>query len=485
MTPLIDRIQSWINRVELASSCDTRDNRPLDGPPTKRFRRDAPAPLDDTFIGPYNALPRTPSMSKVSSFERRANEINDLAGDGANEANGTPRPYSKTMIPVHWHVSSPSKRQRPPSRSAGPTKRIDLQMLEKPVYVKKLESNITRLPEDARTLYSALLPACSKEEIIPYEVRDKVVSLVGAQARPYSFRRNATPDASLIHSALFNILIDAEEAVEDVYHEHSWNNFVHTPLLTMVYPSTKRSNRQEGHQQDAAQQPRTRVVGVMSATIAGDYIPLILPYTPATPAIAKGNLVSLFHGSPACSVSEPYTNSLFGSDAPKIVQSSSDSKKVDYALALNLGNTPLMKVLKFYLHNDALARCISTPHINQTLHPSVSYSPIACSIKTKLATAACDPLLQLGIWVAAWHKRMHLFREYLFSEASFLERDRSTERDNVRKTVTFTDAKPLPAPSRMKKRKTEQNDGDEDTVEDMVENTVAVKANAIGWTRKG
>lgn len=160
----------------------------------------------------------------------------------------------------------------------------------------------------------------------------------------------------------------------------------------------------------------------MSATIVSDYIPLIVPNTPAT--INDEALASLSHGSPACSVSEPYSNSLFGSDAPKIVQSRSDSKKVDYTLALDLDNdTPLMKVMKFYLHNDALRRCLSTPHVNQTLYPPLSYSPIACSIETKLALPSRDPLLQLGIWVAAWHKRMDALRKFLISEASLLELD--------------------------------------------------------------
>ncbi|RWA12467.1 hypothetical protein EKO27_g2644 [Xylaria grammica] len=435
-----DRIQSWIHGVELASRrCD-------DEPLRKRLRRNGngnvPALSDhnnNAFIHPYNAPPQprhqhTPPMSDASSGvkRRRADDgMVDLVGDGADglddeadeadEADATPRPSTKSTstkitstkippIPIQFHAA--------PSPSLSPT---ELQMLDKPIYVKDLEKDAAQLPEDAKALYSSLLPASSREEIIPHEVRDEVTGLIGAQARPYYFRQAATAGAGATHDALFEVLMDAKEAAANAYHEHGWNNFVHTPLLKTVYASKQRS---DWH--DAPPQLRVRVVGAMSTPIAGDYIPVALPYAPATPN--KGALVSLQQGVPACSVSEPYTDPLFGPGGPKVVQSRSGSKKVDYAVALDLGDTPLMRVLKFYLHNDAVRRCISTPHVNQTFYTALAYSPIACSIETKPAVAASDPLLQLGIWIAAWHKRMHALREYVFSEASFLPRDPSTER---------------------------------------------------------
>ncbi|KAI0405862.1 hypothetical protein F4802DRAFT_560995 [Xylaria palmicola] len=404
-----ERIQDWIRSVEVEIH---------EEPPLKRARcvtsltdtdTDTSA---DTFIYPYNALPNTPPMSETPTRKRQVR-------DEMDDPNATPKASSKTTSnPIQlW---SPSPHERPRSRPASPTKKTELQMLEKPIYVKALKNNVAHLPNDVKSLYASLLPVSFGEEIIPSEVSSEVKALVGSQARPYSFRTaTTTPEAASIHTALLDVLTDAMEAADNGYYEHSWNNFVHTPLLKKVFASSQYAGFGGGG--SIHQDPRARVVGVMSAPILGDYIPCVLPHPPVTEPATENDLVSLSQGVPALSVSEPYTNPLFGLDAPKLVQTRTNSKKVNYVLALDLGDTPLLKVLKFYLHNDAVMRYLSAPHINQTLYPTLSYSPIACSIETKVATATHDPLLQLGIWVAAWHKRMKCLREYLISEATILQ----------------------------------------------------------------
>ncbi|KAH8753812.1 hypothetical protein F5883DRAFT_356436, partial [Diaporthe sp. PMI_573] len=44
--------------------------------------------------------------------------------------------------------------------------------------------------------------------------------------------------------------------------------------------------------------------------------------------------------------------------------------------------------------------------VNQTTYYPIRDSPIAVSIETKQDYSSRDPVLQLGIWVAAWHRRM-------------------------------------------------------------------------------
>ncbi|RWA05854.1 hypothetical protein EKO27_g9257 [Xylaria grammica] len=73
------------------------------------------------------------------------------------------------------------------------------------------------------------------------EVCDHVVDLVGEdEARPSYFRKEATADAHALHDALYDITLDAEEAVRYEYHGEGWNNFISAPLLKLVYPRPKR-----------------------------------------------------------------------------------------------------------------------------------------------------------------------------------------------------------------------------------------------------
>lgn len=44
--------------------------------------------------------------------------------------------------------------------------------------------------------------------------------------------------------------------------------------------------------------------------------------------------------------------------------------------------------------------------VSQTTYPALQACPIAVFIKTKAATDNDDPIDQLGLWAAGWHKRM-------------------------------------------------------------------------------
>ncbi|KAI0467072.1 hypothetical protein F4859DRAFT_495682 [Xylaria cf. heliscus] len=77
------------------------------------------------------------------------------------------------------------------------------------------------------------------------------------------------------------------------------------------------------------------------------------------------------------------------------------------------GDSRLQTVLSLHFHNEAIDHGL-IPHVNQTLYLPLQHSPIACSIETKAAVTVQDPMLQPGICVAVWHKRMHALRQYLF-----------------------------------------------------------------------
>ena len=94
------------------------------------------------------------------------------------------------------------------------------------------------------------------------------------------------------------------------------------------------------------------------------------------------------------------------------MHSQSNSKKVDFVLVLDLAATnPLARAMSQF--TDAEPRNPKGCHINHTIYAPISRSPIAASIELKQSFQARDPIIQLGIWVAAWHARMYALREQL------------------------------------------------------------------------
>ncbi|KAI0398729.1 hypothetical protein F4802DRAFT_139927 [Xylaria palmicola] len=359
----------------------------------------------------------------------RASAGRKRRADNITSDDATPKPKPNPQPKLLF----PKLPARPKSRSNSPIKsRGVLKLLEKPIHVTSLETSIKLLPNNIQSLYSSLYLASCKEGVVPLEVRGQVLSLVGElRARPYCFHKEPTPGAAEIHTTLCEIRLEADAAASDQYHETGWNHCVHTPLLKSVFASRR---------QNQTTQAEARMVSVMSATIVGDYIPFKLVNKPVNPLAHLHVTSATLHEtdvnstdvnstdvdstggdctdveSLACSVSvDAYSGTGIQSEQ-LVVHSRSDSKKVDYVLVLDAAsNTPLMRVLSFYLHNDGVERRL-LPHVNQTMYQALQWSPIACSVETKLDISGGDPMLQLGIWVAAWHKRMHLLRNYLLAE---------------------------------------------------------------------
>ncbi|KAI8945165.1 hypothetical protein F4801DRAFT_569395 [Xylaria longipes] len=414
------RIQNWIcsiGRVKVHSKGPER--------PPKRARTSAGRYDDnDPFDLPFCAdLPNTPplTMSDNASVPRKRGPDNlTLANDAT-----TLKPRLK--VPIR-RLKSPTKRSRPNS----PTKksRGGLEMFEKPVFVRQLEASADCLPDDLRSLYSALEKALDKEEIIPHEVRDQVRALLGDRAgRSSYYREEPTPGAEALHAALCEIHAEAKAAAEDEYHETAWNHAVHTPLLRQVFASRKpgpqfaQRLRQQPeppqHPTEEAQQPgpdaNARMVTTMSATIWNDYLPnkpSMLAMSNPDAAVDEATSVS---GSPAPSTSAATDQGSEAAETGATNSNRSDGKKVDYVLVMDARhNLSLRKVFAFFVYNEALERDL-LPHVNQTMYRPLQWSPIACSIETKVEFTATDPLLQLGTWVAAWHKRMRILRKYIFN----------------------------------------------------------------------
>ncbi|KAJ2984183.1 hypothetical protein NUW58_g6125 [Xylaria curta] len=253
---------------------------------------------------------------------------------------------------------------------------------------------------------------------MPHEVRDMV-----AGAKDYFFRpedQEQSAHARDTYVALSSIVDVACASNDYKRHEASWNHLVHTPLLQLVFgPVPPRgSNTQQqsaSNIQSSQKPPAVHFEVVMSAIVVGSAIPNI-----REPGSAILNIREPGSGIPDPAYSVSLNTSVKDSDTstvdknlddPDNFHSRKESKKVDYVLAMCINDDDkLKKVIKAASYEPHLAY----GHVNQTSITSLLYNPIAVSIETKIDGSRADPIIQLGLWVAAWHKRMGELRKRRF-----------------------------------------------------------------------
>lgn len=252
-------------------------------------------------------------------------------------------------------------------------------------------------------LYERILTANEFEGVIPYEVQDVVKKRV--RHKPQYFRPPNPADngkAMAVLASVYTIKHRATEAQVYQRNESAWNNMVHSPLLYLVFSSDVKVDATflaDIHNTTQSAAIHVRAEPVMSASIAGDSIPLLR-------RSSSSNSTEL-----ACSVS---IESLLVSERSltdsnlSLSMMRSRGVKVDYVLAVEFPeDTLLRKTIKEAIQDSPL------PHVNQTAYLPLTESPIAVSIETKTDTSAHDPLIQLGIWTGAWYKHMYDLREHL------------------------------------------------------------------------
>ncbi|KAH8754076.1 hypothetical protein F5883DRAFT_688463 [Diaporthe sp. PMI_573] len=295
--------------------------------------------------------------------------------------------------------AQPPKRQKtrrmPSPRKPRPEARSILDQLQKPLRVyelaRKMADALAQLPTDVSPLYKQIL-MINGTQSIPYEVRMEVAELMPVQNWYFKDPNPAEGSrerALEVFNTLNTILDKASQAQTYKRHEAAWNIHVHSPLLELVF-------RWSIPHYGEITEPCARVESAMSAAIAGNSVPLRRSDPNTAP-------------EPACSLS--LDSELLNSDtsqdswAPSdwsISQLRSHSAKVDYVVALDIpDNTQLREVISWTIDNAGLRR-----HVNHTTYAPLKESPIAISFEMKTEAGAGDSFAQLGIWAAAWHKRM-------------------------------------------------------------------------------
>ena len=281
-------------------------------------------------------------------------------------------------------------------RAASPVKNITgLQRLDKPVMFYSLDDNagLRQLPEDVRQLYYDIFAVTKYQTgIYPAEIRAEIEALYTGHSPPDSIYRKPEggngqhamghkeggffdylPLFALFSGTIEGASFESRVAYAELHKlrsikdharkclalrraEAAWNTKVHDPLLELALSRRYTSVNYEN---------------AMSARI----LPCFLPYL-ITGEVAEG-------------------------------------KMVDFVLAPNLDSE---SELDLAIQNNLVEQAkqmkssgLVSAHlcVNQTDYPPLMRSPAAVTIKTKVAGASLEEgRLQLGIWTAAWHKRM-------------------------------------------------------------------------------
>ncbi|KAK8130798.1 hypothetical protein PG999_003178 [Apiospora kogelbergensis] len=264
------------------------------------------------------------------------------------------------------------------------------------------------LPQDIHTLFQRFQDATHNIKTVPAEVSDEVkrfgVKLPLEAVRepapanppftnvvPKPFEQDDTALAARdVLQDLCTILQDTRESVALKRHEDVWNHLTHGLILRLGFRSHA-AFLHSWHHDPSKPRYSVRCESVMNATIDGGCITKMKGSGPPGPACHMETIVA----SDGTVLQVCAAESLLTPE-----HSTSSHNKVDFILALNMAEeTPLRRTV------DELDK-----------HPLKDF--IAVPIKTLTPFQPKDPLEQLGIWAAAWHKRMYQLRHRLQTEGA-------------------------------------------------------------------
>ncbi|KLU85785.1 hypothetical protein MAPG_04805 [Magnaporthiopsis poae ATCC 64411] len=358
------RILSWLDACEpqLApppGSVAVPPTPPVSTSPSKRKRSrksdgrgDGQSMLEPDREGRQGTTPRRRWQRRQERHRRRVQAV-------TASSRIRPAPASSASVPS----ASGSESSRPSRRSTSPVKHVfHLKLLAKPVEFTAVSGDpLSRLPDDVHDLFSKINRIVEyREAFIPDASRECLARLLPDLPALATTRTDEDPSwlAWRQHDAFLAIQQEALQCQRQGRGELAWNTLVHSQVLRLAAGSITGG---------VACEP------IVSASIAGQWLP------------------DLAQQSAAASVKEV-----------------ASGKMVDFALVLDLFD-PLPEhatLAKSLMHT--LSRLPSgAQSINQTMYEPLMLKPIGVSIETKVAASAGNTgSVQLGIWVAAWHRRI-------------------------------------------------------------------------------
>lgn len=306
-----------------------------------------------------------------------------------------------------------AKRPRQLQRKTLAVNRDNLHKLSKPVVKDRTIPHVNNihatLPRELHALYLRLNDVKFGTNTMPGEIREQMRPHLEAFFDSY-FREpvedsteNTKLKALAVLPRVLEFVKEAHSCETNKRHESQWNNFVHSPILKLVFPT-----RNPGLTPEEPHNAGVQCETVMFAPIAG-------PWIPTFGKKKDGSVLNL-----ACSVSADTVEDSAGSPVSTKslslteVHSRVTSKKVDYVLALELPDGDPLKVRAMLLAEVPAPADNCLTYVNQTIYRPLFENLIAVSIETKASSESkTDSFVQLCIWVAAWHNRMESLRMQL------------------------------------------------------------------------
>ncbi|KAJ8133200.1 hypothetical protein O1611_g417 [Lasiodiplodia mahajangana] len=371
-------------------------------------------PKHDGYQEPHTP-PATGTGMPAQSTPRRQSKRQVVDDDHDDDAMNDGTPTQRTQ----------SQHERSRKKAKENTKLPDfLLQLETPVQVEPWNLEGLSAHEgfcDIKRLYEHIKAYFKERGVVPYEVRELFAAVhkkeEGLAPFGETFRTDPMPLpvvdrdiyttvelAKMELKILRNIQHEATFSTLNFRNECSWITHVYAPLLSHVF------------QQDV------RMEHVSSATMEGDSIPLKTPGIEAARATSSVLDASSEFCVPVTASSVSYVGStnVAGSMPEEDkdrnsthIQSRSGAKIVDLVLVLDLPkHTTLRKAIFDVIMS---VRGNGRRHVNQTACRPIQERIIAVSIEAKTESSGVDPLIQLGLWTAAWYKRMRFLRRELFA----------------------------------------------------------------------
>ncbi len=418
----IRRIQTWVNSIKPPGNADIDAYLPesqdsLHSSDAPKVRRKRPRDLHDS--SPQD-LPCPDEVELQLPFGLHSSKRRKIAKPVLGSADAGSKSSLDGYIPALQPIPTPqSPIFKLPSRSKRPIKcSNDLHQLEKPVRVQLgIESP---LPDDVATLFTQIRGFSHDHyHIVPEEISQQVAQLDNrTQLPPHNILKSNSAQASSIIAKLellqlHHIYRSSNASADMGRHESAWNNLVNSPLLQLAFEPQSTLYDKDNCQEHIA----VRVEPVMSAVIASDSLPRMRNSIIKNKAFGHASSSGIHLSS---SARNPFSQPSFLDQLLQINTgksqtdnpNTSERRKVDSVVVLDIPQQlPLGKAI-FQLIADLRVYGGAGRHVNQTEYTAISDSPIGLSIDSKTVTTTRDPLLQLSIWVAAWHRRMYYLRAW-------------------------------------------------------------------------
>lgn len=320
--------------------------------------------------------------------------------------NATPTPSHFGNLTIGWPYfpqrRSPTKAS---SRSGSPTKPTiinNLAQLVTPVRLVYPDNATDAIgDEEGRVLWKDLRKISRDSKILPSAIRSDLENLVGSDSidedmwdgyelgegdrddrcdslvQPEQYR-TSQPTAQQELLLIRQLTVDTRKAEDRRKNETGWNEDVHKPAFRLALGT----------------HPVVQAENVASTRLAPPFRPPL---------------------------SDPFDQIASATDASSVTETSSswDSaayhKIVDYALVLDLDSAQSTSDAATYASLARRIRCFinaqpySEQWINAIQYEPLRYLPSGVTIETKTNTGTREEaFVQLGVWIAAWHRRMRL-----------------------------------------------------------------------------